>query len=185
MGIQKKKALRRLALAVAVPGMTAGALAGFAAAPAMASTAQPHAHFPVYERLSGFSNTLANSMNVQATGGFFDNGTANLGFGVGLTATVSLSKGTQTIAVLADPSDISFNLHESTCSGTIRLNAPLEVTSGTGAYAGLTGPGTVTLTGNISVPRQFNGGCNLDIANPMSLAVHLSLVATASLSSSS
>jgi hypothetical protein len=183
MGIQKK-ALRRLALAVAVPGMTAGALAGFAAAPAMASTDQPHAHYPVYERVSGFSNTLANSINVQVTGGFFDHGTASLGFNGGLTTTVSLSQGTQTMALLVNPSDITFNLHPGTCSGTVRLNAPLEVTSGTGAYAGLTGPGTATLTGNISVPRQFNGGCNLNIANPMSLAVHLSLVATASLSPS-
>ena len=40
MGISKK-AWRRLATAVALPGTAFGALAGFAAAPAMAGTAQP------------------------------------------------------------------------------------------------------------------------------------------------
>jgi hypothetical protein len=177
----QKKVLRRLALAVAVPGMTAGALAGFAAAPAMASPAQPHAH-TIYERIGGFSNTLANSMNVQVTGGFFDHGTASLNFGGGLNVNVDLGQGTQTLALSLSPSDVTFNLHPATCSGTIRVNAPMEVTNGTGAYAGLTGYGTATLTGNISVPHQFNGGCNVNISNPMSLAVHLNLVATASLS---
>jgi hypothetical protein len=181
MGIQNK-VIRRLALAVAVPGMTAGALAGFAAAPAMASTAQPHAHYPIYERVNGFSNTLANSMNVQVTGGFFDNGTASLGFNGGLNVNVSLGQGTQTIALLLSPSDVTFNLHPATCSGTIRVNAPIDVTSGTGAYAGLTGYGTATLTGSIAVPHRFGGGCNTNISDPMSLATHLSLVATASLS---
>jgi len=179
MGIQKK-AIRRLALAVAVPGMTAGALAGFAAAPAMASTAQPQARYPVYERISGFSNTLANSVNVQVTGGFFDNGTASLNLNDGPSATVSLSQGTQTIAL--DPTSVTTKLHPGTCSGTIRIIADLEVTGGTGAYADLTGPGTATLTGNISVPRQFNGGCKLNMDNLMSVGVHLNLVATASLS---
>ena len=154
-----QKVIKKLALAVAVPGMTAGALAGFAAAPAMASTAQPHAHYPIYERVSGFSNTLANSMHVQVTGGFFDNGTASLNLNGGFGATVSLTGGTQTIALT--PISITGNLHPNTCTGTVRINATLEVTGGTGEYAGLTGPGTATLTGNVSVPRQFNGGCNL------------------------
>jgi hypothetical protein len=181
MGIQKKKAIRRLALAVAVPGMTAGALAGFAAAPALASTAQPHAHHQVYERIAGYSNTLANSVNVQVTGGFFDNGTASLNLNSGFGATVSLTQGTQTLAL--QPTSITSKLHPGTCSGTIRINADLEVTGGTGAYAGFTGPGTATLSGNVSVPRQFNGGCNLSINNLMSVGVHLDLVATATLSS--
>jgi hypothetical protein len=178
----QNKVIRRLALAVAVPGMTAGALAGFAAAPALASTAQPHAHYPIYERVSGFSNTLANSMNVQVTGGFFDNGTASLGFSGGLDVNLSLGQGTQTIELLASPSDFTFNLHPATCSGTIRVNAPIDVISGTDAYAGLTGYGTATLTGSIAVPHQFGGGCNTNISDPMQLATHLNLVATASLS---
>jgi hypothetical protein len=95
--------------------MTAGALAGFAAAPATASTAQPHAHHPVYERLSGFSNTAVNSINVQTTGGFFDNGTASLHLNGGLTATVSLSQGKQYMHLT--PTSITSNLHPGTCSG--------------------------------------------------------------------
>lgn len=178
----QKKVLSRLALAVAVPGMTAGALAGFAAAPAMASTAQPHAHHQVFERVGGFSNTLANSMNVQVTGGFFDNGTASLNFGSGLTVNLALSQGTQTLALW--PTGFTFNLHQSTCSGTVRVTADVYVTNGTGAYAGLTGSGTATLSGNISVPHQFGGGCDLNIPNPMALAAHLNLVATATLSPS-
>jgi hypothetical protein len=180
MRIQNK--IKRLALAVAVPGMTAGALAGFAATPAMASTAQSHARPPVYERISGFSNTLTNSMNVQVTGGFFDNGTASLSFGGGLNVNVSLGDGTQTIALLVSPSDVSFNLHQATCSGTIRVNAPMEIVNGTGAYADIYGYGTATLTGSIAVPHQFGGGCNTNISNPMSLATHLNLVASATLS---
>jgi hypothetical protein len=180
MGMQK--VIKKLALAVAVPGMTAGALAGFAAAPAMASTAQPHAHYPIYERVSGFSNTLANSMHVQVTGGFFDNGTASLGFGGGLDVNLALSQGTQTIELFVGPQDVTFNLHPATCSGTIRVNADSEVIGGTGAYADLTGYGTTTLTGNIAVPHQFGGGCDTNISNPMSLATHINLTATASLS---
>ena len=180
MGIQKM--LKRLALAVAVPGVTAGALAGFAAAPAMASTAQPHAHAPVYERISGFSNSLSSTMNVQVTGGYFDNGSVSLGLLGGL-ATVSLTQGTQTVYLL--PGGFTYNLHPGTCTGTIRVNAGLYILGGTGAYSGVTGTGSATLTGNISVPRQFNGGCNLNLGNPMSLAAHLNLVASATLSSAS
>ena len=73
MGISRK-AVKKLALAVAVPGITLGSLAGFAAAPAGASTAQPHAPNFRYERISGYSNGLMNSLPVQVTGSFFDNG---------------------------------------------------------------------------------------------------------------
>ena len=55
--------------------MTLGALAVFAAVPAMASTAQPHAPCTRYERISGFSNGLLNSLPVQVTGSVFDYGT--------------------------------------------------------------------------------------------------------------
>jgi hypothetical protein len=175
-----KRAMKRLALALAVPGMAAGALAGFAAAPALASTAQQSARPPAFERISGFSNDLSSSMNVQVTGGYFDNGSVSLGLLGGL-ATVSLTQGTQTVYLL--PGGFTYNLHPGTCSGTIKLTAGLYILGGTGAYSGVTGTGSATLTGDISVPRQFNGGCNLNIANPMSLAAHLNLVATATLSS--
>jgi hypothetical protein len=178
MGIQKK-AFRRLALAIAVPGMAAGALAGFAAAPAMASTAQPAAHYPVYERISGFSNDATSAMNVQVTGGFFDSGSVNLNLISGLAATVSLSQGTQNVTLT--PTSITTNIASNSCAGTISVTAALNVNGGTGAYAGLVGTGTATLTGNITVPRVFNGGCNLNVSNLMSLGVHLNLVATAEL----
>jgi hypothetical protein len=56
MGISKK-AWRRLATAVAVPGTALGALTGFAAAPAMASTA-PQQSFP-NETFSGYSSVYS------------------------------------------------------------------------------------------------------------------------------
>ena len=56
MGISKK-AWRRLATAIAVPGTALGALAGFAAAPAMAGTAQPQTASP-NETFYGYSTVL-------------------------------------------------------------------------------------------------------------------------------
>jgi hypothetical protein len=38
----KRNAWKKLAMAIAVPGVAAGTLAGFAAGPAMAATAHPH-----------------------------------------------------------------------------------------------------------------------------------------------
>src|ERR1700679_2254595 len=70
----KRNAWKKLAMTVAVPGVALGTLA--AAAPAMASTAQPHGT-PI-ETISGYSNGGGGNVNVQATGAFYDSGHLNL-----------------------------------------------------------------------------------------------------------
>ncbi|HEY0719004.1 MAG TPA: hypothetical protein VGD68_15410 [Streptosporangiaceae bacterium] len=171
-----KSALKKLALAVTVPGVAFGTLAGVVAAPALASTPTP----PVYERIAGYSNGLSDSIHVQVTGGFFDNGTVSVNLESGSTVNVNLGQGTQTLHLT--PTNVTGKINQATCSGNIRATADLYVSGGTGAYFGLTGDGTATLTGNIGVPRVHGGCLTITPSNFDKLSVHLNVVATAELS---
>ena len=170
-----RKSVRKMALAVAVPGVTLGAMAGFAAAPAMASTAQPHAPYSVYERVSGFSNGLMNSLPVQVTGGFFDNGrlhTSGLNF-----ITLNLGDGNQYMTYGFVPGVPTVN--QATCRVTYKLNTSLHVLGGTGQYYGYHGYGTLSVTETGAVPR-VNGHCTSGY-NVIPSTAHTSLVPAAEL----
>lgn len=60
------KTWKKLAMAIAVPGMAVGTLAGVAAAPAMAATAHPRGS-PI-ETISGWGSGPGGTVNVQASG---------------------------------------------------------------------------------------------------------------------
>src|ERR1700753_1305770 len=72
----KRNAWKKLAMAVAVPGVAVGTLAGVAAGPPMAATAHPHGS-PI-ETISGGSSGSSGTVNVQASGVFHDWGYVNL-----------------------------------------------------------------------------------------------------------
>src|ERR1700754_2664263 len=122
MGITRKTA-RKLALAVAVPGVTIGTLAGLAG-PAMGGTAQSHA--PVrYERISGYSNGLMNSLPVQVTGGFFDAGTLRSNGPGPSSFTLYLGQGRQYLSLSFVPTQPHVN--PATCRVTYHINTGLHI----------------------------------------------------------
>ena len=169
----KKNAFRKLALAVAVPGVAFGTLAGVAA-PAMGGTAQTVASS--YERISGFSNGSGTSVGVQVTGAFNDNGSLDLSSG---TFTIlNLSRGTQYVYEYGGSTTTT--THASTCSETLRTTIDLYFYGGTGAYSGLYGTGTATVTQTGSVPRV--GGVCQTASGLIANTIHTTLVATGQVS---
>ncbi|HYY18900.1 MAG TPA: hypothetical protein VE864_08670, partial [Streptosporangiaceae bacterium] len=166
------KAVKKLALAVAVPSMTLGTLAGFAAAPAMASTAQSHGPGVRYERISGFSNGLMNSLPVQVTGGFFDSGTLH---SAGPYLALTLGQGSQYMA-LGSVSALP-HVNPATCRVTYHINTSLHIYGGTGQYAGFHGYGSASITETGAVPR-VNGHCS-SAFNVIPSTAHTTFVASA------
>ena len=75
MGI-RGRAWRKLAMAVAVPGVALGTLAGFSV-PAMASTAQPHVVYS-HETFHGFVRGISPYIPIYADGVVSDHGYLNL-----------------------------------------------------------------------------------------------------------
>ena len=174
MGITRKS-VKKLALAVAVPGVTLGAMAGFAAAPAMASTAQPHAPSFRYERISGFGNGFMSSLRVQVTGGFFDSGTLH---SYGPSLTLSLGQGSQYLSLWFVPTTPHVN--QATCRVTYHVDARMYVNGGTGQYFGYHGYGSASITETGAVPR-VNGHCSSPF-NIIPSTAHTTFVASAELS---
>ena len=175
MGITRKS-VQKLALAVAVPGVTLGAMAGFAAAPAMASTAQPHAPSFRYERISGYSNGLMNSLPVSVTGGFFDSGTLHA-TGPNFF-TLYLGQGRQYLALGFVPTTPHVN--PATCRVTYHVNTGMVIFGGTGQYTGFHGYGSASITETGAVPR-VNGHCS-SAFNVIPSTAHTTFVASAELS---
>ena len=165
----KKNAFRKLALAVAVPGVAFGTLAAVAA-PAMAGTAQTVTSS--YERVSGFSNGAGTTMSVQVTGAFNDNGSADLSNSAFII--LNLSRGVQYAYEYG--ASTTTTTHAADCSETLRTTASLLFYSGTGPYADLDGPGTATITRTGSVPR-VDGVCQT-ASGLIPNTVHTTLVAT-------
>ena len=92
MGMSKK-AWRRLATAVAVPGTALGALAGFAAAPAMAGTVQPQL-MPANETFYGYSTVYSEYIPVKASGVISDRGYLALVGGTGPSSSCAMDPST-------------------------------------------------------------------------------------------
>src|ERR1700753_3042493 len=175
MGI-RRKAVKKLVLAVAVPGMTLGTLDGFAAAPAGASTAQPHAPSLRYERISGYSNGLMNYLPVQVTGSFSDHGALHSTSANAIT--VNLTKGRQYLYFASEPTVSHVN--SATCQVTLRGDTEIFVDGGTGQYADFYRYGTATITETGALPR-VNGHCSTSSSVIPSTA-HTTFVATAEVS---
>jgi hypothetical protein len=170
-----RNTVKKLAMTVAVPGMALGTLAGFAAGPAMAGTAQPHQPTQ-YERISGFGNGGYGEVSVQATGAFFDFGHLNVNSGP--WTTVHLSRGD--LYAYDYYSNTTTNLRQATCSVTYRTNTGFEVVGGSGRYNNVQGYGSATITETGTLPRKQNGHCNTN-ADPISYTVHNRVVANAEL----
>jgi hypothetical protein len=172
MGITRKT-VRKLALAVAVPGVTIGTLAGFAAAPAMAGTTQSHAPGVRYERISGYSNGLMSSLPVQVTGGFFDNGTLHSNGPSNFT--LYLGHGLQFGSLGFVP--FQPHLNPATCRVTYHVNTSIHIYGGFGQYYGYHGYGSASITETGAVPR-INGHCSSSF-NIIPSTAHTTFVASA------
>jgi hypothetical protein len=167
----KRNSVKRLAMAVAVPGMALGTLAGFAASPALAGTAHPHQPAQ-YERISGFGNGGFGEVSVQANGAFTDFGYLNVNSGQ--YTTVHLSRGD--LYVYEGYGYTTSNVRPETCAVTYRTNTEFIVYAGSGRYYGVHGYGSATITETGALPRKQNGQCNTN-ADPISNTVHNRVVA--------
>jgi hypothetical protein len=169
MGISKK-AWRMLATAVAVPGSALGALAGFAAAPAMAGTAQPQMPAP-NETFSGYSTVYSEYIPVNASGVIRDRGYLDLNGD--RQATVVLRHGS--IYVSIGHRHISMSLDRRSCELTNTETFRYQITGGTQRYhdARGDGRGRIEVT---SVVRRHHGMCEADAPIPGTTSVRLEAV---------
>ena len=170
MGISKK-AWRRLATAVAVPGTALGALAGFAAAPAMAGTAQPQLMSP-NETFYGYSTVYSEYIPVNASGVISDRGYFDLAGN--RQATVVLRHGSIYISI-AQRHD-SMSLDPRTCGLTTRETVRYQITGGSQRYRNARGDGRGTIEVT-AVVRRHNGMCELNQPIPTTTSVRLQAVA--------
>jgi hypothetical protein len=165
-----KKTWRMLATAVAVPGSALGALTGFAAAPAMAGTAQPQMAAP-NETFSGYSTVYSEYLPVSASGVFHDRGYLDLAGN--RRATVVLRHGS--IYVRIGQRHISMSLDRRSCEVTNTENFRYQITGGTQRYrdAHGNGRGRIEVT---SVVRRHHGMCEADRPVPGTTRVRLDAV---------
>jgi len=157
MGISGR-AWRRLAMAVTVPGIALGTLAGFTAAPAMASVAQPNTPVPI-ETFHAYGTGLPNGdVPMYARGVFSDYGYISLA-GLGSHYTMYLHQGDITVHT-AGPSSTPTVAPQS-CNVSYTQNFTYDITSGTGSYSSLHGFGHGRLRVSEVVYRH-NGTCQLN-----------------------
>lgn len=116
-------------------------------------------------KIYSVGNASSNSQSVVITGAFADAGSLTV---TGGTSKVVLSRGTITInlaqGVAAENrlfNNIAKFVSQTTCGINASYSAPVTFVSGTGAYVGIGGAGTVK-TSEIGVfPRTASGTCNL------------------------
>lgn len=157
MGISGR-AWRRLALAVAVPGIALGTLAGFTAAPAMASVAQPNTPGPI-ETFHAYGTGLPNGdVPMYAHGAFSDYGYISLA-GLGSNYTMYLHQGDIYVHT-AGPSSTPTVAPQS-CNVSYTQHFTYGITGGTGNYSNLDGFGYGRLRVSAVVYRH-NGTCQLN-----------------------
>jgi hypothetical protein len=169
------KAWRRLATAVAVPASALGALAGFAAAPAKAGTAQqqmrPTPSIP-NETFRGYGMVHGNDIPVIASGVFGDRGYLNL-TGNG-RATVALRHGSIYVRISHDHDSMSLN--QRSCTETSTENFSYRITGGSQRYRAVrgTGRGFIKVT---EVVRRHHGICAANQPIPSKTSVKVDAVA--------
>ncbi len=169
MGMSKK-AWRRLATAVAVPGSAVGALAGFAAAPAMAGTAQPQMTAP-NETFYGYSTVYSEIVPVNASGVISDRGylevTGNS------QAIIVLRHGS--IYVSIGQQHASMSLDPRTCRQTDTEAFRYQITGGSQRYRDARGDGRGMIKVTAAV-RRYHEMCEPNVAIPNTTSVRLEAV---------
>ena len=169
MGMSKK-AWRRLATAVAVPGTALGALAGFAAAPAMAGTAQPQL-MPANETFYGYSTVYSEYIPVKASGVISDRGYLAL---VGnRRAIVVLRHGSIYVSIGQRHGSIS--LDPRLCKVRNTETFRYEITGGSQRYRNAqgNGRGSIEVT---AVVRRYHGTCVASQPIPNTTSVRLEAI---------
>jgi len=167
----KRNAWKKLAMAVAVPGVAVGTLAGVAAGPAMAATAHPHGS-PI-ETISGGSSGSSGTVNVQASGVFHDWGYVNLNSNSPFTE-VHLGHGS--LWTVHNQGHTHTSVDPWSCAATSRTTVDYNITGGTGRYWHISGHGTATITVSGVLPRKNNHHCNTN-AQPKPWTVHTTFLA--------
>ena len=157
-------------MAVAVPGTALGALGGFAAAPAMAGTAQPHASSP-NETFYGYSPVLSQHIPINASGVISDRGyleqTGNH------QATVVLRHGSIYVSIGQWHDSMSLGLR--TCVTTNTETFSYQITGGSQRYRGAKGNGRGSIEVRALV-RRYHGMCALNQPIPTKTSVRLKAV---------
>jgi hypothetical protein len=170
-----KKAWRRLATAVAVPASALGALAGFAAAPAKAGTAQqimPPGTMTPNETFHGYGTVHSDRIPVIASGVFSDRGYLDL-TGMG-QATVVLRHGSIYVRISHDRDSKSLNRRS--CIVTSTESFSYRITGGSQRYHAVrgTGHGSIEVTAAV---RRRHGMCEANQPIPDTTSVRVDAVA--------
>jgi hypothetical protein len=169
MGMSKK-AWRRLATAVAVPGTALGALAGFAAAPAMAGTAQPQLMSP-NETFYGYSTVYSQYIPVNASGVISDRGYLDLTGN--RQAIVVLRHGSIYVSISQRHDSISLDPRK--CGVTKTEAFRYQITGGSQRYHGAQGDGRGSIEVT-AVVRRYHGMCELTAPIPNRTSVRVEAV---------
>jgi hypothetical protein len=172
----KRNRARKLAMTVAIPGVTLGTVAGFAAGPAMASTAQPR-QMAQYESFHGHGQGSLGRIFLVATGAFYDSG-YYMDLNSSPDITVHLSRGN--LFVYNGPGNTTGSVRPYDCTVTYRTTSAFTVYGGSARYRGVHGRGVATVTQTGALPRTRNGHCNTN-AEPIPFTVRTTLVANAAL----
>jgi hypothetical protein len=157
----KGRAWRRLATAIAVPGIAVGTLAGAGIAPAMAGTA----HHTVYkqETIFGATRSASGIVPIQAYGAFFDRGFVNLNGPDPGRSSLVFRHGI--VRVYHRPAGQSMRLNPKSCYAVFKERANYWITGGTGRYWHAKGWGVAHVTFSGVLPRR-HGKCDTN-ANPL------------------
>lgn len=152
------RAWRKLAMAVAVPGIALGTLAGFTAAPAMASVAQPNMPVPI-ETFHAYGTGLPNGdVPIYAHGAFSDHGYISLG-NLGSNYTMYLHQGDIYVHTWGPSSTPA--VAPQSCNVSYTQNFGYHIYNGSGSYSSLHGWGHGRLRISAVVYRH-NGTCQIN-----------------------
>ena len=168
MGISKK-AWRRMATGVEVPGTALGALAGFAAAPAMAGTAAKV--MSPNETFYGYSTVYSENIPVNASGVISDRGYFDLAGN--RQARVVLRHGSIYISI--GQRHDSTSLDPRTCGVTNRATFRYQITGGSQRYRDARGDGRGSIEVT-AVVRRYHGMCEGKQPIPKTTSVRLQAV---------
>ena len=168
-----KKAWRRLATAVAVPTSALGAIAGFAAVPAMAGTAQPQV-MPMLpnETFHGYGMVSGDRIPVVASGVYTDRGYLNLARNG--QATVVLRRGSIYIDISQRRN--SKSLDRRSCTETSTETFSYRITGGSERYMAVRGSGRANIEVTEAV-RRHHGACDASQLIPNTTSVRVEAVA--------
>jgi len=150
----KRNSWKKLAMAIAVPGVAVGTLAGFAAAPAMASTTRPG---PAIKTIQGYGNGPSGNLHVWASGAFFDHGSLNVN-SPGPFDQVHLSHGS--LFVQHSQGWTQTHVNPWSCVTTSTNHSQYQIVGGSGQYQHVWGYGDATITFTGQLPRKPNQQCN-------------------------